>query len=364
MFFDLRSTMLVVLQRAFFAYASLVLLLLLSPDARAQSATTIADATFRSVVLVTMEDAKGRPVAMASGFVIRDDLVVTNFHVIKEAFRGHVRIVGEQAAYAIAGVASMNRAKDLAVLKITGIKAPSVLLGTDADVRVGDKIYAVGNPLGLEGTFSDGIISGIRRAGSFRLLQITAPISPGSSGGPILNASGKVIGIAVSTLREGQNINFAIPVSELEPLVLNVGRLLPLPRSAINANTATPTVPPVPQCSASPPPSGSPDAKGELEKLRVGAIQNVKRYRATLVPILAMFERRLERETELAAARRELYERGAMDESELRAGRAAVIAAQKDVDQTRREIEEADRALRVLDEAPNEDASRQPQRRR
>jgi S1-C subfamily serine protease len=140
-----------------------------------------------------MEDGNGRRVATASGFFVREDLVATNFHVIVAGVRGHVKLVGATAAYSIAGLVGMDEAKDLAVLKVLGVKAPSLRLGSDADARVGDKIYVVGNPLGLEGTFSDGLISGIRRDGSRRLLQITAPISPGSSGGPVLNDTGQAL---------------------------------------------------------------------------------------------------------------------------------------------------------------------------
>jgi S1-C subfamily serine protease len=210
-------------------YFALALPLLAASAVDAQTARAIADATFRSVVLITMEDGNGRRVATASGFFVREDLVATNFHVIVAGVRGHVKLVGATAAYSIAGLVGMDEAKDLAVLKVLGVKAPSLRLGSDADARVGDKIYVVGNPLGLEGTFSDGLISGIRRDGSRRLLQITAPISPGSSGGPVLNDTGQAIGIAVATLAEGQNLNFAVPISDLGPLLAQPARLSPLP---------------------------------------------------------------------------------------------------------------------------------------
>jgi hypothetical protein len=86
---------------------------------------------------------------------------------------------------------------------------------------VGDNVYAVGNPEGLEGTFSQGLVSGIRQRGSDSILQITAPISPGSSGGPVLNTKGEVVGVAVSTSTEGQNLNFAVPANYLAVLLKN-----------------------------------------------------------------------------------------------------------------------------------------------
>ena len=105
-------------------------------------------------------------------------------------------------------------------------------MATANRVAVGDEVYAIGNPQGLEGTFSQGIVSSIRQIGSDTLFQITAPISPGSSGGPVLNAQGKVIGIAVATFSGGQNLNFAIPASYLTLLLQNIR-----PVTALSAKT-------------------------------------------------------------------------------------------------------------------------------
>jgi hypothetical protein len=80
----------------------------------------------------------------------------------------------------------------------------------------------------LEGTFSQGIVSSIRQIGSDKLLQITAPISPGSSGGPVLNSKGEVIGVSVATFRGGQNLNFAIPSNYLKDLIGKAGPPKPL----------------------------------------------------------------------------------------------------------------------------------------
>jgi hypothetical protein len=91
----------------------------------------------------------------------------------------------------------------------------------------------VGNPQGLEGTFSQGIVSGIREVGADRLLQITAPISPGSSGGPVLNAKGEVIGVSVATFRGGQNLNFAIPSDYLKTLLGKAGPAKPLAQAKL-----------------------------------------------------------------------------------------------------------------------------------
>lgn len=314
------------------ASVSSALLLLVSSVAQAQSVRAIADTTFRSVVLLTMEDSNGSRVSTASGFFIRDDLVVTNFHAIREGIRGHVKIVGARGAYVIAGVASMDRGKDLAIVRVPGVKAPSLRLGSDSDARVGDKVYAVGNPLGLEGTFSDGIISGIRSVGARRLIQITAPISPGSSGGPVLNESGLVIGIAVATLTEGQNLNFAIPASDLGPLLANVGRLLPLPGQAAIAKPAPPV------------------SRERLARSATDVIQATLNYRAALERVLAIYERDLARREELASLRADLFNRGQLSKREFEEGERAQADAQANVTETKQAIENADRMRREAEE--------------
>jgi hypothetical protein len=91
---------------------------------------------------------------------------------------------------------------------------------------VGDTVFVVGNPLGLEGTFSTGIISGVRHIDDDSILQMTAPISPGSSGGPVMDSSGVVIGIAEATFTSGQNLNFAVPGYYLSKLLVSVSKQL------------------------------------------------------------------------------------------------------------------------------------------
>jgi hypothetical protein len=98
-------------------------------------------------------------------------------------------------------------------------------LGTATPSKSEIRSIAVGNPQGLEGTFSQGIISGVRQVGGDTVLQITAPISPGSSGGPVLSAKGDVIGVSVATFKGGQNLNFAIPSSYLTALFAHRGPL-------------------------------------------------------------------------------------------------------------------------------------------
>lgn len=185
----------------------------------AQTAPQLARKTFPSVVMIVTSDANGQPLALGSGFSVRDGVIATNMHVIEGASTARIKVIGRSETYAVAGVIGTDATADLALLKVGGLNAPPLELGDSKQAAVGDQVFAVGNPEGLEGTFSEGIISGIRTVDRDSLLQITAPISPGSSGGPVIDSTGKVLGIAVATFKEGQNLNFAVPVSYLKALI-------------------------------------------------------------------------------------------------------------------------------------------------
>lgn len=207
---------------------SALLLLFGASSALAQTAQEIAQKAFRSTVLLVMEDANGQPLSLGSGFFVRAGEIASNLHVVEGAARGYVKLVGEKTKYDIEGITAVDPERDLVVLKISGGRSQALPLGNSDAVQVGESVFAVGNPQGLEGTFSQGIVSSIREVGADKLLQITAPISPGSSGGPVLNGKGEVIGVSVATFRGGQNLNFAIPSSYLKTLLGKAGPLKPL----------------------------------------------------------------------------------------------------------------------------------------
>jgi len=191
--------------------------------AHAQTAQEIAKKAFGSTVLLVMEDANGQPLSLGSGFFVHDGEIASNLHVVQDAARGYAKLVGQKTKYDIEGITAVDPERDLVVLKISADHPQSLFLGNSDSVQVGEPVYAVGNPQGLEGTFSQGIVSSIREVGTDKLLQITAPISPGSSGGPVLNGKGEVIGVSVATFRGGQNLNFAIPSNYLKILVGKAG---------------------------------------------------------------------------------------------------------------------------------------------
>ena len=171
-----------------------------------------------------MEDANGHPLVTGSGFFVEPGMVATNLHVVEGVLRGYVKLVGMNTTYRIQGIFAMDSRQDLALIKVPDVGAPVLPLGKSDGVQVGQSVYVAGNPIGLlEGTFSNGIVSGVRefRIGSKRI-QISAPISEGSSGGPVLNNKAEVIGVAVSTFRGGQNLNFAVPSNYLSELLNKV----------------------------------------------------------------------------------------------------------------------------------------------
>jgi len=175
-----------------------------------------------------MEDANRQPLSLGSGFLVRDTEIASNLHVVEGAAKGYAKLVGEKTKYDIEGITAVDPERDLVMLRISGGPFQPLPLGNSDAVQVGESVYAVGNPQGLEGTFSQGIVSSIREVGAGKLLQITAPISPGSSGGPVLNGKGEVIGVSVATFRGGQNLNFAIPSNYLKTLLAKTEPLKPL----------------------------------------------------------------------------------------------------------------------------------------
>jgi len=190
-----------------------------------QSARDIARVAFKSVVLLEMNDSNGQPLSLGSGFFISSGIIATNAHVIEGASSGTAKLVGDTHTLQILGTVAVDRNADLALLKVDS-SAPSLVLGSSTSPAVGDNVYVVGNPLGLEGTFSAGIISGVRQIEEDSILQMTAPISPGSSGGPVMDNSGVVIGVAEATFSNGQNLNFAVPTLYLSKLLASVSKQL------------------------------------------------------------------------------------------------------------------------------------------
>ena len=182
----------------------------------------IAKAANGSIVSIVMSDKDGKPIAQGSGFLVSTDgVIVTNYHVISEGSSAIVKFP-DGAFYVVDGVLAFDKARDVAVIKAHGENFRALTLGNSDRVQVGEEVVAIGNPLSLESTVSNGIVSGIRtvkeKGGKF--LQVTAPISPGSSGGPLFNMAGEVVGITTLYIKGGENLNFAIPINDAKELVM------------------------------------------------------------------------------------------------------------------------------------------------
>ncbi len=201
----------------------------------------IAQQTLPSTILLVMSNSNTEEAKSGSGFFIAEDVVVTNFHVVEETTEGYAKIYGQDKIYEILGIIGVDKKNDLVLLKIKEIKGKPVKLNTDDLTAVGDEVFAVGNPKRLEGTFSQGIVSSIRKTDKNNLLQITASISAGSSGGAILNNKGEVIGVAVGAFESGQSLNFAIPVSLLRAMIARQNPLISL-ASIVSKSKTIPSI--------------------------------------------------------------------------------------------------------------------------
>ncbi len=150
---------------------------------------------------------------LGSGFFLDNGTVVTNFHVVAGAEWIQI-ITYNKKVYEVQQVLGYDAKRDLAVLKIDSENA--YLTENQEGVSVGEDIYILGSPLGLTGTFADGMVSSaLRRIGNVDFIQVTAPMSPGSSGGPLLNKYGEVTGINTWQYADGQSLNFSIHIKEI-----------------------------------------------------------------------------------------------------------------------------------------------------
>ena len=217
-----------------------------------KSTQEIANKALPSTVLLETEDSNGQPLAVGSGFFVQENEIATNFHVVEGAHKCSVKLFGQSERYTIEEYTALDVDNDLILLKIKDpdqkiVSTTALSLGDSDIVDIGEVIYALGNPEGLEGTISDGIVSGIRNSDPaqnifYTSIQFTAPISPGSSGGAVLNTKGEVIGVSVSVLPSlssvasqnpqdkqyinvAQNLNFAIPSNCLALLLRQRNKL-------------------------------------------------------------------------------------------------------------------------------------------
>ena len=183
-----------------------------------------------SVVAVATYDAKGEPLATGSGFFLHPGQVLTNLHVIRGAFRAEIRTLdGKGRVFPVAGMLSVDDEGDLALLSVNipAERARPLEISTVLP-EDGEKIFVIGNPLRLEGSVSDGIVSAVREVPNLgKIIQITAPVSHGNSGSPLFNLKGQVIGVVTIRVINGENINLAIESARISHLPARKFVMLP-----------------------------------------------------------------------------------------------------------------------------------------
>ena len=182
-----------------------------------------------TIVAIVTYDSSGVALTTGSGFFLRPGQVVTNLHVVRGARRGEVKTLdGKGRVYPVAGLLDVDEEGDLALLSVEmpNHRARTSQLATLLPEE-GEKIFVIGNPLKLEGSVSDGIVSAVRELPNIgKIIQITAPISHGNSGSPVFNLKGQVVGVVTIKVTNGQNINLAIGVSRVRQLHAGKRRLL------------------------------------------------------------------------------------------------------------------------------------------
>ena len=174
----------------------------------------------KSVVTVAALNMQGEVLRIGSGFFIdRDGTLVTNDHVLEGAYQAEIK-TADGDKYPIRSVVARNPLVDLMKVRVQ-IPREQVVPVKLADVEpaIADRVVVIGSPLGLEQTISEGIVSAVREyPANGKVYQLTAPTSPGSSGGPALNLRGQVIGVVTFQSAEGQNLNFAVSIKSLQML--------------------------------------------------------------------------------------------------------------------------------------------------
>ena len=182
------------------------------------SGSALAQAVLPDIVTISMFNTSGDPIGIGSGFRIGGGDFVTNAHVVAGGAWAEITstdgVLLGTASYAVL----VDLQSDLAVLTLPQDHEDGLFLAA-SPVEIGEDIWVFGAPLGLDGTVSAGIVSGTRSNGVRDYIQITAPVSPGSSGGPVVDRYQRVVGVVVSMIEEGQNLNFAIPVAAMANLL-------------------------------------------------------------------------------------------------------------------------------------------------
>jgi tetratricopeptide (TPR) repeat protein len=199
---------------------SLLLIAPLTLDAQTKGALTpdvIYAQSKNSVVTILTFDSQKAPLAQGSGFVVAKNRVATNYHVLAGSTSASI-VFNDGSMVVVNSVVGASLPKDLAIINSETGNRPALLFGDELGLKVGETVYAIGAPSGLSASLSDGLVSGFREDEGQFLIQTTAAIAPGSSGGPLINSHGQVIGITTSRLKDG-GFGFAVGAGDLQHLL-------------------------------------------------------------------------------------------------------------------------------------------------
>lgn len=185
-----------------------------------------------SVVMILTGKGAGVLDKVGSGVVVRSDgVILTAYHVVKDATQVQIRFKNGEI-YDKVNLIGFDERRDVAALKIPATNLPAAVIETD-DSKIGGKVFVISNPQSLSWSVADGLLSAVRMADEipsagrgFKVLQFSAPVSPGSSGGLLTDEKGQAIGLIVSSLSSGQNLNFAIPFSSINGLASSTQTLM------------------------------------------------------------------------------------------------------------------------------------------
>jgi S1-C subfamily serine protease len=193
-------------------------LFIYTPNSNSQtlSSVQIYKKVSGAVVVIHAYDDNEKLSKQGSGVVLNDKgYIVTNYHVLSGNKR--IEILHGKEIIPNVDIIGIDVEKDILILKIEAKKFSPIKIGNSKSLKIGQRVFAIGSPMGLENSISEGIISGLRSYDELKrnFIQITASISPGSSGGAVVNDKGELIGISSLTVKEGQNLNFAIPIEDV-----------------------------------------------------------------------------------------------------------------------------------------------------
>ncbi len=203
--------------------------------AQSSSADTTAAAIYARAspsIVTVVASAADQKRKQGSGVIVGENRVLTNCHVIAEAKDIQVRFFDSQNASA--KLLGRYATLDLCVIETPTLNRRTVEIRNLASIKPGLRVVAIGNPLGLTASVTEGVVSGVRESEGFKLLQHSAPTSPGSSGGGLFDAQSRLVGLTTSSNVAGQNINFAIPAEYIQLLVLT-----PTPTEVSGTDRAT-----------------------------------------------------------------------------------------------------------------------------